>query len=293
MVWLFCVILFCLSAVAEEPTPEELKRAEELFFNGQLLFDEQRYDKAILAWQQGYSMSKMPGFLKNIAIAQEAQGNYSAAIETVYEYRAFAPFDEQDFLKQWTTELEEKEKLAEQAALEQKEKLAEQERLAQAEKEKLEKEQRAKLKKDKEAQIIEPDPSQGQPTELVPALPSVKPIFVAWGTTGALTATTGIYLIAKGGDSNNLLLEENCSVDNRDGGPLCLTTNTVSKTDITQAIADYNRQERVTKTLMVSSIAGCVGSVWLTSRYFTQKSILEKSYSINMTPAGFSIQGEF
>ena len=101
MIFLFWLHSLCY---AQEDVSEE--RAKELFFNGQLLYEEGEYDSAILAWERGYELTNLPAFLKNIAIAQEANGNYTAAIVYLKKYRAFAPFDEQEELKVWLTELE-------------------------------------------------------------------------------------------------------------------------------------------------------------------------------------------
>ena len=95
-------LTFQLLAIAE-PVSEE--RAKELFFNGQLLFDEAQYESAVLAWQKGYEITELPAFLKNIALAYEANQQYAEALDTLKQYRAFAPFEEQDELKQWSDEL--------------------------------------------------------------------------------------------------------------------------------------------------------------------------------------------
>lgn len=52
--WLYQVC-FAESTVSEE-------RAKELFYNGQLLFEEQEYESAVLAWQKGYEITQLPAF---------------------------------------------------------------------------------------------------------------------------------------------------------------------------------------------------------------------------------------
>ena len=88
-----------------EPAVDQ-ERAKELFYNGQLLFDEGEFESAILAWERGYEITQLPAFLKNIALAHEKNENYSMAIDFLKQYRAFAPFEEQEDLKVWLTELE-------------------------------------------------------------------------------------------------------------------------------------------------------------------------------------------
>ena len=102
MIFLFWIHNLCH---AQEDVSEE--RAKELFFNGQLLYEEGEYESAVLAWESGYELTKLPAFLKNIALAHEANNNFSDAIVYLKKYRAFAPFEEQEKLKAWLTELEE------------------------------------------------------------------------------------------------------------------------------------------------------------------------------------------
>ncbi len=113
-------VLFWLHQVcfAESTVSEE--RAKELFYNGQLLYEEQEYESAVLAWQKGYEITQLPAFLKNIALAHEANQDYPKAIDYLKQYRAFAPFEEQEELKVWLVDLESKQAkyAAEQAKVE-------------------------------------------------------------------------------------------------------------------------------------------------------------------------------
>ena len=107
-------------AVAEPDESVDLKQAEEFFLNGQQLYNESRYSAAIIAWQEGYEMTKMPAFLKNIALAQEAMGEFEQALNTLSVYRAYAPYEEQEGLRIWqeTLEGELAERLVEQTQAE-------------------------------------------------------------------------------------------------------------------------------------------------------------------------------
>ena len=100
------LILFWLHQVCFAESTVSEDRAKELFFNGQLLYEEEEYDSAVLAWKKGYEITQLPAFLKNIALAYEANKAYSEAIDFLKQYRAFAPFEEQVELKTWLTELE-------------------------------------------------------------------------------------------------------------------------------------------------------------------------------------------
>lgn len=97
-------------ALAGAPsTPAEIEaRGIELFENGAILYDEGRYEDAILAWQEGYRISQRPGFLYNIANAQERLGDYAAAIDTLGRYRALARTDERETLDRRIRNLEER-----------------------------------------------------------------------------------------------------------------------------------------------------------------------------------------
>ena len=101
MIFLFWLHSLCH---AQEDVSEE--RAKELFFNGQMLYEEGEYGSAVLAWERGYELTKLPAFLKNIALAHESDNNFADAIVYLRKYRAFAPFEEQEELKSWMTELE-------------------------------------------------------------------------------------------------------------------------------------------------------------------------------------------
>ena len=113
------IFLFWLHSLCHAQDDVSEDRAKELFFNGQLLYEEGEYDSAVLAWERGYELTKLPAFLKNIALAYEADENYTEAITYLKKYRAFAPFEEQEDLKAWLIELESraKQQLAEQEAV--------------------------------------------------------------------------------------------------------------------------------------------------------------------------------
>ncbi len=102
-------VLFWLHQLSFAETPVSTEEAERLFYNGQLLYEEQQFESAVLAWKKGYEITELAPFLKNIALAYEANKQYPEAIDYLKQYRAFAPFEEQEELKAWLKELEELE----------------------------------------------------------------------------------------------------------------------------------------------------------------------------------------
>ena len=96
------------STTTDETPKVTLTRAEQLYFEGQRLYDAGEYDKAISAWKSGYKLSKRPGFLQNIALAQEAAGDNSAAVQTLYEYWPLLSPEDQPQIKEWIVDLEQK-----------------------------------------------------------------------------------------------------------------------------------------------------------------------------------------
>ena len=89
-------LLLSGSAFAQDADPDA--RARELYENGAALYEEGRYDEAIVAWDEAYRLSQRHALLYNIANAQERLGDYEAALDTLAEYRALAPASERDVL---------------------------------------------------------------------------------------------------------------------------------------------------------------------------------------------------
>jgi tetratricopeptide (TPR) repeat protein len=106
-------LLYTLDALAEEPaapaepaTPAapaalseaDLERAKQLYQNGAQLYAEGVYDKAILAFQESYALTKNHKLLFNIANAQERLGELQASVDTLNTYRIYADPAERDTL---------------------------------------------------------------------------------------------------------------------------------------------------------------------------------------------------
>lgn len=88
-----------------KPDPNE-ERAKELYQNGAMLYEEGRYDDAIVAWQEAYRLSERAELLFNIANAQERLGKYQDALDTLGRYRAYAAADEREALDRRIRNLE-------------------------------------------------------------------------------------------------------------------------------------------------------------------------------------------
>ena len=72
--------------------------AKQFYLNGKMLFEEERYEEAIIAWEKAYESSEKPVILYNIAVAYEKLESYQQAIDTLYRYRIYAPQEEQEDL---------------------------------------------------------------------------------------------------------------------------------------------------------------------------------------------------
>lgn len=95
-------------AQAEELDVDARARGEELFLNGRSLYDEGNYSEAIDVWRLGYELTDAPLFLFNIAAAQERNGDYEGAMESLVEYRAVAPAEERMTLSRRINNLRER-----------------------------------------------------------------------------------------------------------------------------------------------------------------------------------------
>jgi tetratricopeptide (TPR) repeat protein len=94
------------------PTDADMKRAKEFFENGQILYDEGRYEDAITAWEQSYRLSGLADLLFNISGAYERLGDYKDALSALNKYRAFAPAEERETLDRRIRVIEDRQKQA-------------------------------------------------------------------------------------------------------------------------------------------------------------------------------------
>lgn len=99
--------LLCLALGQSSPeAPEGDSRARELYENGVILYNEGRYEDAVVAWDEAYRLSGRPLLLFNMANAEERLGRYQEALDHLNRYRAFASEDERETLDRRITNLE-------------------------------------------------------------------------------------------------------------------------------------------------------------------------------------------
>jgi tetratricopeptide (TPR) repeat protein len=98
------------AALAQQPAPSEsdMARAKELFENGQILYQEGRYEQAIQAWEEAYRLSGRAELLYNVSSAYEKAGKYREAIDALNKYRVYAKADERETLDRRIRALEER-----------------------------------------------------------------------------------------------------------------------------------------------------------------------------------------
>ncbi|MEZ4448244.1 MAG: tetratricopeptide repeat protein [Nannocystaceae bacterium] len=100
-----------LAAPAPAPAPAadpKIERAKELLENGARLYNEGSYEAAILAFKEGFDLSKEPAFLYNIGNCYERLGNFGEARSYLDQYRAFAPEGEREVLSRRISALDER-----------------------------------------------------------------------------------------------------------------------------------------------------------------------------------------
>lgn len=73
-------------------------RAKELFQNGKELYNQGRYESAIVAWKEAYELDPRPVLLFNLANAYERSGLIREALEALEGYRPLARAEEGEAL---------------------------------------------------------------------------------------------------------------------------------------------------------------------------------------------------
>jgi tetratricopeptide (TPR) repeat protein len=103
---LFLSIAWASDPPAETTIESDETRAKELYDNGVILYQEGRYEDAIVAWEEAYRLSQKPLLLYNIANAEERLGRYQEALDHLNRYRAYAPAEEREILDRRIVNLE-------------------------------------------------------------------------------------------------------------------------------------------------------------------------------------------
>lgn len=113
----FALVALLASAPAwAQAEPGTDDRARELYENGEILYNEGRYEDAIVAWEEAYRLSNRPALLFNIANAYERLGRYDEALDALNRYRAYAKAEERDSLDRRIANLERRRDEARAAA---------------------------------------------------------------------------------------------------------------------------------------------------------------------------------
>ena len=103
---LLTALALCASGPAWASDPETDARARELYENGEILYNEGRYEDAIVAWEEAYRLSERAALLFNIANAYERLGRYDEALDALNRYRAYAKAEERESLDRRIANLE-------------------------------------------------------------------------------------------------------------------------------------------------------------------------------------------
>jgi len=258
-----CILFLCFNSWADEKT----EQGSVLYKNGQDLFEEGKYTEALMAWEEAYAITENKVMLKHIARAQEAQGDFKSAIETIYKYRAFAPHNEQEALKEWLSNLEKLQHQGEiEARARQEQEIAKQEQEQEIAKQEQEQEIAKKEERAQEQEIAKKEAiSQEAYT------PSKIPMYLTWGGTAAL-GTVGIIFTKLAVDSQQEILLY-CHEETE----YCLSNLPPD------SVNDFKTQRLISIISWSATAVGIGTSSWLTS----------KQLSIRVEPNAISIQGEF
>jgi len=258
MIFLFLLHNLCYAE-------EDHSRAEELYKNGYVLYEEGDFASAVLAWESGYEMTKLPAFLKNIALAHEANNDFENAIIYLKKYRAFANFEEQEELKTWLLELEEKQ-------ANQIEKMQAEEKAAKMEADKIEQQRLEAEKLERERKEAERTALRNQ--EILPPAPTKSfPIWTAVGTGTMVSLATASTIRTSG-----LYQDISAACKLVDNKRLC--TNDVQENDL---MDQFKQSQTISLALWGASIAGAGLTVWQAS----------KPVQTTITPTGIWVGGQF
>lgn len=254
MIFLFWLHNLCY---AQEDVSED--QAKQLFRNGKLLYEEGEFDSAVLAWERGYELTKLPAFLKNIALAHESNKNYAEAILYLKKYRAFAPFEEQEELRAWLTELE--SNLAQQLA-------------AEKEKEEAEAVKAAEQTSEHITPVEEKSDVKSVTVEIPPV--AAPKNFTVWSAAGTTTFAVAASLSTI--QTHRLYTDINTYCDLIDGSGYC--SSEVEENDL---LNQFKRSQTTSLLLWGASIAGMGLTTWQAT----------KPVQVQVTHRGFMIGGQF
>ena len=261
------------TALAQEV---DVERAKVLYSNGKMLFEEKEFGKAIEAWTLAWELSgkKQAILLYNIALAYEEMGDYNESIDYIYQYRMYAPAEEQDGLKEKIAAL--KQLQAEQA---------------------LQTEATEEQPVSEEVEVEPPQPEVVAPEPVAqPEVPrddsntvSAVPMIASWSGTTVLVATSGFLWIRHQNNRNWLMSEFGCKENGADRwseqGYECSLQPTQ------EAIDDERTLTHANNVSWALTLASAGAASWLTYKYVTERKSLVST--IHISPTGVAVGGRF
>jgi tetratricopeptide (TPR) repeat protein len=84
------------SGAAEKPSSSSDKEARKLFYQGDRLYEEGKYEEAVAAFEKAYALSHRPELLFNLANAYERLGQYEEALRALRDFAPSAPESDRD-----------------------------------------------------------------------------------------------------------------------------------------------------------------------------------------------------
>ena len=79
------------TSATEKPSSSADKEARKLFFQGDRLYEEGKYEEAVAAFEKAYELSHRPELLFNLANAYERLGQYEEALRSLRDFEPSAP----------------------------------------------------------------------------------------------------------------------------------------------------------------------------------------------------------
>jgi tetratricopeptide (TPR) repeat protein len=162
---LAAVFLLFASPGHAEPQSSNDKEARKLFFQGDRMYEEGKYEEAVEAFEKAYQLSRRPELLFNLANAYERLGQYEEALRALRDYAPAAPKDDRERIAARLKTLEERAE----------------ERRSRAEKEKA-----------VATPAPAPAPAETKPSEPAPEEPASKPPILAYTLLGVGAVGVGV-----------------------------------------------------------------------------------------------------
>jgi tetratricopeptide (TPR) repeat protein len=79
------------NGAAAKPSASADKEARKLFFQGDRMYEEGKYEEAVAAFEKAYALSHRPELLFNLANAYERLGQYEEALRSLRDFAPSAP----------------------------------------------------------------------------------------------------------------------------------------------------------------------------------------------------------